>query len=165
MPNFSIKHEIACDEDTFWKLFFDEDFTKKLYLEALEFPEFAVLDFKETDSQIVRKCAGQPKLKDLPGPVAKLLGNSFKYTELGTFEKSTKTWSWKMTPSKLADKMRQEGTMRIESAGEGKIHRLVDFVNEAKVFGVGGLLEKSAEKSIRDGWDTSARYFNEHVKK
>jgi len=165
MPNFNLKHEINCDEDTFWKLFFDEELTTKLYLEALEFPEFKVLEMNETDTQIIRKCAGKPVLKDLPGPVAKLLGNSFKYVEQGTFDKAAKTWTWTMTPSSLAEKMRQGGTMHLESIGDGKVRRVVDFVNEAKIFGVGGMLEKSAEKSIRHGWDTSARYYNDHLKK
>jgi hypothetical protein len=165
MPTFTLTHQIECDADTFWKVFFDKDFNRQLYLDKLGFPEFEVLEMNETDAQITRKAAGQPKLKDLPGPVAKLLGNSFRYTENGTFDKATKVWKWKMTPSTLADKMRQEGTLHLEPAGDKAVRRVVELVNEAKIFGVGGLLEKSAEKSLRDGWDTSAAFLNEWVKK
>ena len=31
---------------------------------------------------------------------------------------------------------------------------------EAKIFGVGGLIESSAEKQLREGWDKSAVFMN-----
>lgn len=159
MPTFKVTHEINCNAETFWKIFFDKEFNEKLYLQGLGFPEFKVVDQTETDTQITRKCAGSPKL-DMPGPVMKLLGNGFRYTEVGTFDKGTKIWKWKMTPSTMADKLRQEGTLKIEPIGDTKVRRVAELINEAKVFGIGGLLESSAEKSLRDGWDKSAVYMN-----
>lgn len=162
MGKFTVVHEINCNVDTFWKTFFDKGFNEKLYREGLSFPEFNVLDQSETDSQILRKAAGQPKM-NMPGPVMKLLGNNFRYTEEGTFDKASKVWRWKMTPSTLADKMRQEGTLRVESIGENKVRRTAEMVIEAKIFGVGGLMESAAEKGLREGWDQSAVYMNKYL--
>lgn len=159
MPKFTVTHEIHCDVDTFWKLFFDQAFNEAMYKQGLHFPEFRVLEQRETDREIVRKVAGQPKM-DMPGPVAKVLGSGFRYTEEGTFDKATRTWRWKMTPSTMADKLRQEGTLRVEPAGEGRVRRVAELVNEAKIFGIGGMLEGFAEKSLRQGWDDSARFMN-----
>jgi hypothetical protein len=92
----------------------------------------------------------------MPGPVAKLMGSNFRYTEEGTWDKGTKIWRWKMTPSTMAEKLRNEGTMRIEEIGGDKVRRIADLVMEAKVFGIGGLIESSAEKELRNGWDQSA---------
>ena len=80
MTTTKMSHEINCDEDTFWKLFLDKEFNEKLYRDGLGFPEFSVLEQRETDTQILRKAAGQPKM-NMPGPVAKLLGNNFRYVE------------------------------------------------------------------------------------
>ncbi|MBK8259014.1 MAG: DUF2505 family protein [Polyangiaceae bacterium] len=162
MPTFRVTHEINCNIETFWKIFFDKEFNEKLYREGLGFPEFNVVDQKETDKEITRKCAGKPKL-DMPGPVMKLLGDSFRYTEEGKFDKSTQVWRWKMTPSSLADKLRQEGTLKVEAIGDNKVRRTAELINEAKVFGIGGMLESSAEKSLRDGWDKSAVYMNKWI--
>lgn len=159
MPNFKVTHEINCNADTFWKLFFDKEFNERLYKEGLGFPEFTVLDQQETDTRLTRKCQGMPKL-NMPGPVVKLLGNGFRYTEEGTWDKGTKVWKWKMTPSTMADKLKQEGTMRIEVVGDNRVRRVAELVNEAKVFGLGGLIESSAEKQLREGWDLSAKFFN-----
>jgi hypothetical protein len=163
MGKFTVTHEINCNVDTFWKIFFDKEFNEKLYKEAIGFPEFNVVDQRETETEIIRKCAGKPKL-NMPGPVMKLLGDSFRYTEEGKFNKATKIWTWKMTPSTLADKLRQEGSVRAEPIGDSKVRRVADLINEAKIFGIGGLLESSAEKELRAGWDKSAVFMNDWIK-
>lgn len=164
MPTINLKHEIQCDEATFWKVFVDPVFNEALYLEGLQFPEFTIVKQDETEREIRRTTKGKPKM-NMPGPVAKLLGSSFGYIEEGRLDKVSKVWTFKITPSTLADKMKNEGTVRIESAGEGKVRRVVEILIEAKVFGVGGMLESTAEKSMRDGWEKSAVFMNDWLAK
>ena len=70
-----------------------------------------------------------------------------------------------MQPSALADKMRNEGVMRIEAIGDNKVRRIADITIEAKIFGVGGLIESTAEKQLREGWGQSAIFMNDWIKK
>lgn len=163
MGKFTVTHEINCNAENFWKLFFDKDFNVKLYKEGLGFPEFTIVDQRETDVDLVRKVVGSPKM-EVPGPVAKVLGSNFRYTEEGKFDKAAKIWRWKLIPSTMADKLRNEGTMRIEPIGDTKIRRIAELVLEAKVFGIGGLIESSSEKQLREGWDKSAVYMNNWLK-
>jgi hypothetical protein len=162
MNKFTVKHEINCNAETFWKTFFEKDFNDKLYLEHLGFPEFKVLDQKETETQITRKTSGKPKMS-MPGPVAKLLGDNFRYTEEGTFDKKSQTFQWKMIPSVMPDKIRTEGVVRIEAIGDNKVRRIADLTVEAKIFGLGGIMEGSAEKQLRQGWDDSAQFMNKYL--
>jgi hypothetical protein len=163
MSTVNFSHEINCDEATFWELFLDKEFNEKLYKQGLEFPEWSIVEQTETDSEVRRTTKGRPKLKNVPGPVAKILGDSFGYTETGTMDKKSKVWKYKLTPSAMADKIRQEGTLRIQPAGEGKIRRMVELVIEAKIFGIGGMVESTTEKQLRDGWDTSAVFMNKWI--
>lgn len=162
MGKFTVTHEINCNTETFWKVFFDKEFNEKLYLESLGFPQFKITEQRETDSEIVRKVMGQPKM-EVPGPIAKMLGSNFSYTEDGTFKKATQVWSWKLTPSTMADKVRNEGVLRIEPIGDTKIRRIATIEVEAKIFGVGGLMESTTEKQLRDGWDKSAVFMNKWI--
>src|SRR4051812_17756163 len=162
MGKFTVTHEIRCDVDTFWKTFFDKSFNDKLYLEGLGFPAYKTLEQNETETRITRKVHGQPKMS-VPGPVAKLIGNNFSYIEEGSFDKATKIWTWKLTPSTLADKMRNEGSVRVEAIGDNKVRRTADLLVEAKIFGLGGLIESTTEKQLRDGWDTSAVFTNKYL--
>lgn len=164
MANLKLTHVINCDADRFWEVFLNKDFNEALYRQALGFPEWSILDQKETPTGATRKCQGQPNM-NMPGPVAKLLGSGFKYVEDGSLDRATNTWTFKMTPSTLADKIKNQGTVRIESVGDGKVKRIADLVVEAKIFGIGGMVESTAEKSLRDGWDKSAVFFNDWLAK
>ncbi|MFO0620352.1 MAG: DUF2505 domain-containing protein [Polyangia bacterium] len=162
MGKFTVTHEINCNAETFWEVFFDKAFNEQLFLRELGFPEFTVISQTDSATSLVRKVSGQPKM-DLPGPVAKLLGPGFRFTEDGTFDKTTKLWKFKMTPSTMADKLRQEGSMRIEPIGDSKVRRIAELSIEAKIFGLGGLIESTTEKQLREGWDKSAVFFNRYL--
>ncbi|MEZ4448000.1 MAG: DUF2505 domain-containing protein [Nannocystaceae bacterium] len=161
MPKFTLNHEIHCTPERFWKVFFDRDFNTWLYREKLGFNEFNVISQSEGPA-VTRVVRGSPKV-DLPGPIRKLLGDRFGYEETGRFDPSTQRWTWSMKPSAMADKMKMEGIVRCEAAGAGKCRRIADITLEAKIFGVGGMIEKTSEKELRHGWDQSAIYMNQWI--
>lgn len=158
--NMKLTHEINCSEARFWELFLDKEFNTKLYLEGLEFPEWSQEELTDTETEVRRRTKGRPKLNNIPGPVQKLLGDSFGYVENGSMDKKAKVWKWKLTPSVMADKLRQEGSLRVEPLGDNKVRRVIEMVIEAKVFGLGGVLESTTEKQLKDGWDKSAVFMN-----
>ena len=157
-----MKHELECDCERFWKLFVDVEFNVALY-KALEFPEWKLLETKETDTEIVRTVKARPKM-DAPATVVKLLGSSFGYDEVNRFDKVSKTAKFVIKTNVLTEKLRNEGTIKCEPRGEGKSLRIVEIIAEAKVFGVGGMIESSFEKSFRTGWQQSADFVNKWVK-
>jgi len=163
MATFTMQHDLSCSKERFWKLFFDKDFNQKLFA-ALDFVEWTLLEQREEETQIVRRVKAIPKM-EAPGPVMKLLGSSFGYTEESRFDKKTEVQRFVITPTTLADKMKNEGSVRIEELGENKCRRNVEVLAEAKIFGVGGMIESSLEKSFRTGWGKSAAFINDWVAK
>jgi hypothetical protein len=159
MKKLTLKHEINCSADQFWKVFFDKDFNRTLFKDALGFPEYEILEQEESDSQVRRKVRGRPKM-NMPKPVMKLLGDSFGYEEEGTLDRKSGVWRWKMKPNALTDKLRNEGKVTVEPAGDGKCSRIAEIDIEAKVFGLGGLIESSTETEMKRGWDASATFMN-----
>jgi hypothetical protein len=162
MGKFTVTHEINCDVDTFWKTFLDNDFNVKLYTQALGFPDWKAVDQTDTDTQATRKVSAQPKM-EIPGALQKLFGPGFRYTEEGSMKKPERIWRWKMTPSTMADKLLTSGTVRAEATSGGKTRRIAEMHVEAKVFAVGGLIESTAEKQLREGWDKSASFMNKYL--
>ena len=162
MPTFQMKHEIECTPERFYKLFTDKEFNEALY-KALEFPEWKMLDVKDTDKEIIRTVKATPKM-EAPAVVVKALGSSFGYTEESKFDKGTNLQTFVIKPSTMADKLKNEGKVRIEAVGSDKCMRIVDITVEAKVFGIGGMIESSLEKSLRAGWEKSAGFTNKWVK-
>lgn len=162
MKQLKLVHEINCSPEVFWKLQLDPTFNEALLKAAMNVENYKVLKFEETDAEVRRTTSGQPKI-DMPAAIKKLMGNGFGYTEEGKFDKSSKTWTWKITISTFGDKARNEGVMRVEPIGENKIRRIADATLECKIFGVGGMVESNMEKALIDGWAAGASFINKWI--
>jgi uncharacterized protein DUF2505 len=163
MRRFTMVQDIGVDLDEHWRLFLDDDFERDMYLKGFGFPKYEVVESRTTDKEIFRKLRVTPKL-DLPGPVAKLLGSSFGYVEEGTFDRVAKTFASHQIPNVLADRLKSDARVRAEATGEGRCRRTIDLSVEARIFGIGGLVESAIEKNMRSGWENSAAYMNREAK-
>jgi hypothetical protein len=165
MPEATLRHEIDTDEDTFWsKIVFDEAFNKKLYEGALKFPGWKVVESKEDDTKIVRRVQVDPPVGDLPGPVKKVLGDRFGYTEEGTFDKKAKRYTFKVTPTTLAEKTKVSGELWVEKIAEKKIRRACRISVEVKVFMVGSMVEDRIMSDLKASYDNSTTFTNQYIK-
>jgi uncharacterized protein DUF2505 len=160
--SFTMTHDINCSVEEFWQGFLDPDFNHKLYLEELRFPKYEVIEQKEDGDKVARTVEAKPRV-NLPGPVAKALGEGFGYREIGTLDRKKNTYEWRWVTSALSDKLSVEGTMRVEPAGDLRCKRVVTIRVGAKIFGIGGLVESAAEKGLREGWDASASFTNRYA--
>lgn len=165
MPESTLRHEIDTDEDTYWpRCVFDADFNKKLYIDTLQFPMWKLLDSKEDEQKIWRRVQVDPPMGNMPGALKKVLGDRLSYVEEGTFDKKTKRYAFKVTPSTLADKTKVAGEMWVEKLGDKKIARLLKITVEVKVFMVGGLVEERILSDLRASYDKGTAFTNAYIK-
>ena len=164
MAEITIRHELDCSEDAFWKCVFDEDYNRRLYLERLAFPGYKVLEQKEEPGSISRKVHIDPPVAGLPGPVKKLIGDRLSYVEEGTFNKATKRYAFTVKPSTLAEKTTTKGELWTEKLGENRVARLARVTVEVKVFAVGGMVEDKIAGDLRASYEAAAKFTNEYVK-
>jgi len=154
MKTSTVSAILPCTPETFWATFLSEAYLSALYLDELECRAFDVIEIGETS----RKLRIVPRMK-LPAPVAKLIGDSFAYEDHGTLDRERNEWSWRMVqPANLDPKSKprkdvvtMHGTVRIEAAREGHCRRTDDFSIEAKIFGLGSLIESTMENELRSG--------------
>lgn len=157
MAKFEMRHRYSCDEETFWKeVFFDQDFNKKLFYDHLKFTRWEVTSFDETDAEIRRSLEIVPTTGAVPGPLKKF-AEDLGFTEKGVFDKSKRHHRFTVTPNRMADKITIEGEVRIEPRGDG-IERIINMTVTAKVFGVGGLIEKRIIADTRASYDAGHAY-------
>lgn len=164
MPEITLRHDIDCDEDTYWKkIVFDETFNKKMYVEHLKIG-WKLEDHKEDDAKITRRVHVEPDTSNLPGAVKKVIGDRLAYTEEGTFEKSSKRYKFKVTPSTMADKTKVSGEMWVEKKGDKKVTRICRIAVEVKVFMVGGMVEEKILSDLRTSYDKGTDFTNRYIK-
>lgn len=160
MGLLKLQQEINCDAPTFWRQFFDRELTRRLFLEGLGFHGYETLVQEENEAQIRRTVAVVPRL-NMPGPLAKAFGSSFRYTEEGVFDRAAEIFRWRLIPGSLADKIRIDATLRTTPLGPARLLRHVEFDIEARVFMLGGLIEDTFRKQLSEGWTRSAEIQNE----
>jgi Protein of unknown function (DUF2505) len=165
MQDFTLRHEMECDEDTYWfKCVFDKEYNERLYLTDLKFPRYELKKF-EDDGKIIRRTVfAQPLLPPLPGPVKKVVGDGLAYTEEGSFDRAVRRYIFKATPNALGEKARTEGNMSVEKLGDKRIARVAKIQVEVKVFMVGGLIEDQIVNSLRSSYERAAAFTNAFVK-
>jgi hypothetical protein len=155
----TLRHELHCSADRHWELFFDPEWTRTLILEGLGFNKCEVGDLKEEGDITARRMRVEPKI-DVPAAVAKLLGPRLGYTEEGRFHRPTRKWTYELKLSVLAEKIQMGGDVTLEPGDETRCTRVSKLWMRAKIPLIGGLVEKAAEKNMRDGWDKSAVWIN-----
>ena len=163
MRTIQLSHEIHCNAETFWKVFLDREFNETLFRQELGFPHYDIISFEEKDTEIVRRIKGTPKTS-APKAVQKMMGDGFGYLEEGRMQRGSNLWTFKITPNTMAEKITNEGYVKIEPAGDNKVKRLSELKFEARIFGVGGMVESTAEKDFREGYDASAVFMNRWIK-
>lgn len=163
--HLTLKHVFNIDEATFWpKIFFSPEYNRQLYTEALKYNRWEVLDqHEEPGGVIVRRAAMDPNF-DVPSLLKKAIGDNVAYTEAGRFDPATKRWTYVITPNRMAERMTTRGEYWVESRGEKKIERICTVELEAKIFGIGGMLESFIEKQTREAYETTAVFTNKFIR-
>lgn len=161
MHEFTLHHDLEISADDFWILFMDPDFTRELIVEGLGFARCDLGEVEERDGKRHRTAFVEPKI-DVPGPVAKLLGPRLGYTETAYLDPEAGVWTFELKLSVLAERIRLGGKMKIEPRGDERCERIVDLWTDVRIFGIGKMVEKAAEKNLRDGWGNAATWMNQY---
>jgi hypothetical protein len=162
MREFTLVQEIDASAAEHWRAFFDPAFERDI-VKALKFQSYEVVKHEETDSTIRHDVRANPRV-NAPAPIAKLFGSSFGYMEEGTFDKATRVWRAHVVPNAFSGRMSSDLVMRVDDDGAGKSRRTLEFRLEARVLAIGGMVESSFEKNLRDGWRDSCAFLNDWLR-
>jgi hypothetical protein len=165
MPDVNLRHEIDCDEDTFWdKCFFNEEYLKRMFLEELKMLSFKILEQKDDGKVLTRRVSVDPPVVGIPGPVKKAIGDSLSYIEDGTFDRDKKRFTFRIIPSAFGEKAKINGEVWCEKLGDKKIARCAKMSVSVKVFMVGSFVEDKIVTDIKQSYAQAAKFTNEYVK-
>ncbi len=163
MKTVTKSFNLPCTVESFWRVFLDEKYSRALYLDELKFKGFTVLELTGSS----RKVKIVPKI-NLPGVLEKLIGESFAYEEHGTLDRAQNQWTWRMVqPGGKSKKeiVTTRGTIRVEATPDGKCRRTDEVVIEAKLFGLGGLIESTVEKELHSAWSKEIAFLTSWLEK
>jgi hypothetical protein len=100
---------------------------------------------------------------DLPGPLKAVVGDNAGYEERGVFNKKTHRYQVQVVPNRMSDKISVNVEMWTEAMGDAQCKRFAKATAIAKIFGVGGLLEKKLLSDLERSYEKSATFTNTFV--
>jgi hypothetical protein len=160
MAEITIRTPLECSaQDYFEKCLFNDAYAQKLYIDTLKFPGAKTLELTREGAQWKRRVHIDPPMTGLPGPVAKIIGDSFSYTEEGTYDPKAQRYTFKVVPSTAADKTKTTGESWAEVTG-GKTILCTRLSVEVKIFMVGSMVEEKILKDFRASFDAAAPFIN-----
>jgi hypothetical protein len=161
VKTFTLRHEFDATPERYWTMFLDAGFQREMLTQGLGFPMPEVEDPRPSGDKLLRNMKVTPKV-DLPGPVARVLGSKLGYVEHGEYEPATHTWRWRLEFNVMPDKLKTSGVVRTHMEGS-KLIRVAEMEVEAKVFGIGGLIEGTMDKSLHEGWEKGAAFIRSYL--
>ena len=164
MAEIRVEHVFKCSEETFWtKIFFDDEYNRRLFREILKFPVWRVAKVEEQGDEVRRTIEASPPVGDLPGPLKAIVGDNAGYVERGVFDKKTRRYRVQVVPNRMSDKISVAVEMWTEAMGDAQCKRIARATATAKIFGVGGLLEKKMLSDLERSYEKSAAFTNTYV--
>jgi Protein of unknown function (DUF2505) len=164
MAEIRVEHVFNCSEETFWtKVFFDDDYNRRQFTEVLKFPVWRVAKNEERGDEVYRTIVASPPVGDLPGPLKAVIGDNAGYEERGVFNKKTHRYNVQVVPNRMSDKITVNVEMWTEPMGDKQCKRFARATATAKIFGVGGMLEKKLLGDLERSYEKSAVFTNTYV--
>ena len=160
MPkSLAIRQLLDCSEPEFWsRIFRSEDFNRFLY-DGLGF-EYELLEWNVKSGY--RKARVWPR-HQMPGPLMKVFGERFNYTEEGAFDPVAERYRFRVIPSAIPDRISAIGSIAVEAISETQCERKVSFEITADVLGVGRVIESYLVSTTREQYAKNAALVNEYL--
>ena len=155
---FRFEHEFDVDVDRLEKAMFSEELPAFLKENMASLRDMEVLERREEDGKIVRRVRYVPvPLIDKVGP-KKVPPEAMIWVEESVYDPATKTMTFKNVPThpKVAELMRNEGTVRLQAKGPGRSLRILEGELKISV----PLLGKVAERIV---FKTAGKVVEEEV--
>lgn len=160
-----IEHDFDCSEKAFWDTFLNTEYNKEMFCQRMKFPRWELLHCDINDEEMRRTVEVEPYVAELPGPVKKVIGESIRYREEGKLDRKAGSYSFRILPSKLVDKIIISGRQFTESLGEQRCRRIFEAEVQIKIFGIGSMIEKNVVSDMRKSYDIGAIFTHDYLRR
>ena len=98
-----------------------------------------------------------------PAAIRKLFGETNRFEEESRWVVGTRMIEVKVRPDRMRDKLSIQMRYQMESLADGTCRVTLEMDIQARIFGIGGLVEKMAAKEMPHAFSKDAAFFNAHL--
>jgi hypothetical protein len=143
--------------ERFWEsVFFDEEYNRRLYLDALGFTGFELRENARTDGGWRRVLWAEPGA-EAPAPVRKVAG-SIGYTETGRYDPADGVYRFQMRTDRASERIDMRGRIWAEARSDATCERVVELEVAVDIPVIGGSVERFIERTNRESYRKAAAF-------
>jgi hypothetical protein len=148
-----VRHPFSCSPEAFWDLYWSPEYDQALDADSEVRRELVVQ--RDEAGVIYRRVKFIPN-KDLPGPIAALIGTpKFTYEQDNWFDRSKSQIRWVVLPGFLQGKFDAAGTLTVKATPAG-CELVVEGDFTVHVRFVGGQIEKAVVSQVEQSYERLA---------
>jgi hypothetical protein len=149
--------------ETYWRdLCLSLEYQERLYCEALGCTRMDVVEHRgNLETGITRKLRFEKPL-EAPSAIRKVFGDAITLQEESVFDAAKQTWSFKMIPAVLGDRVDIRGIVTVRPTEDG-VEQLSISTVSCKLFGVGSIVEHFVAKSTHEGNADKAGFTRRYI--
>lgn len=164
MSQRRIEHVYECSPSVYWdKIFMDSEYNRQLFLQGLNFESWELVSSEEQGDEVRRVIDAVPRVRELPSALQKVVKEGLGYRERGVFDRRSQRYRCDVEPRSLASKVTIKGEMFAEPLGDKRFRRVFIADVEARVFGIGGLIERHILDGLEKSYAKSAEFTNRWI--
>lgn len=128
-------------EETYWReLCLNVSYQEQLFRSVLGCLGMEVLEYTGSFEQGVKRRLRFHKPIAAPAPIAKLFGSTVTLDEVGEFDPRARTWSYRMVPAIMGDRIDIRGRLSATPRAGG-VEQHSQITASCRMFGLGGVIE------------------------
>lgn len=149
-------HHLPCPPETFWRLYFDDEYKEALDRE-MDLAEHVILeDTPRGDRRLIR--ARITPRREVPRAVQKVIKSAtLGYEEERLYDAQRSQIDWKALHAALGSRFHCQGLFRVDPEGDG-CRRVLEGEIRVKILGVGKLIERGIASDVERTYDVAARF-------
>ncbi len=150
----TVRHTFDCTPDTFWQMYWDDDFDAMLRKDSTVDRE--LVEERIDGSLEVRRLRFTPQ-RDLPAPMAKLLGSpKLVYEQENRWDPAAQVMHWQVVPTVLPGKLDAGGKFLVVPRPADSCELQVDGEITVNVRFIGGRIEQAVVEEVQKSYDQMA---------
>lgn len=164
MVQYRIEHEFETDADSYWSVFFSDEFNAELW-PALDIHRQQIR-FERSgegpDETIYRVHRLVPQRK-VPALLARFVEGSIAYEERNRWSRAESRMEVEIVPNFLADKIRSGGTYSVQNLGPSRCRRIWDAYCECSIPLVGSRIAQHIVDEVRQSYERTTAFSREWI--
>ena len=150
--------EIPVAADRFFEdVILNDELTRKMYIEGLNFEQWAVVLRTEEDDRIEREVEATPP-QNIPSFMKKFIKGKFSYREKVIWKRGSNSCIVETVPNVMADKIDISTTISVEPIDESRCRRIMTVEIKVRIPLVGSKIENHVLGEVEDEFRRSGDY-------